>query len=102
MVNDKFLNKFDSTKAAGPDGYSSCFFKKASDVIGTDICLVVSKFFVSGKILGEINATLIALVPKIDVPNKVSDFSHVACYNVLYKYISKIITNRIKEGFSKV
>nr|GEX23297.1 RNA-directed DNA polymerase, eukaryota, reverse transcriptase zinc-binding domain protein [Tanacetum cinerariifolium] len=54
------------------------------------------------RILGEINATLIALVPKIDTPNKVSDFRPIACCNVLYKCISKIITNRIKEGLSKV
>nr|GEU44071.1 hypothetical protein [Tanacetum cinerariifolium] len=54
------------------------------------------------KILGEINATLIALVPKMDTPNKVSNFRPIACCNVLYKCISKILTNRIKNGLNKV
>ncbi|GKE94533.1 hypothetical protein Tco_1579388 [Tanacetum coccineum] len=49
--------------------------QKAWDIIGTDICLAMREFFVSGRILGEINATLIALVPKIDIPNKVSDLA---------------------------
>ncbi|GJS30237.1 hypothetical protein Tco_0490857, partial [Tanacetum coccineum] len=55
----------DSNKASGPDGFSSEFFKKAWGVIGNDVCLAVKEFFNSGKILGEINATLIALIPKI-------------------------------------
>ncbi|GJT86252.1 RNA-directed DNA polymerase, eukaryota, reverse transcriptase zinc-binding domain protein [Tanacetum coccineum] len=43
-----------------------------------------------------------SLVPKIDTPDKVSDFRPIACCNVLYKCISKILTNRIKEGLSKI
>ncbi|GKE79138.1 RNA-directed DNA polymerase, eukaryota, reverse transcriptase zinc-binding domain protein, partial [Tanacetum coccineum] len=78
------------------------FFKKAWRHIGGDVCLAVREFFQNGKILGEINATLIALVPKIDTPNKVSDFNSIACCNVLYKCISKILTKRIKDGLSKV
>nr|GEU49747.1 hypothetical protein [Tanacetum cinerariifolium] len=105
-ISDKEIKEalfdIDSSKAAGPDGYTSCFFKKAWGIIGNDICLAIKEFFITGRILGEINATLIALVPKIDTPNKVSDFRPIACCNVLYKCISKIPTNRIKEGLSKV
>ncbi|GJW14525.1 RNA-directed DNA polymerase, eukaryota, reverse transcriptase zinc-binding domain protein [Tanacetum coccineum] len=54
-----------------------------------------------GKLLGEVNATLIALVPKIDTPDKVSDFRPIAYCNVLYKCISIILTNRIKNGLCK-
>ncbi|GKA67747.1 RNA-directed DNA polymerase, eukaryota, reverse transcriptase zinc-binding domain protein [Tanacetum coccineum] len=92
----------DSTTAASPDGYSSCFFKKAWKCIGKDVCEAIRDFFTNGKLLGEINTTLIALVPKMDTPNKVSDFRPIACCNVLYKCISKILTNRIKDGLSKV
>ncbi|GJR96166.1 RNA-directed DNA polymerase, eukaryota, reverse transcriptase zinc-binding domain protein [Tanacetum coccineum] len=49
-----------------------------------------------GKLLGEVNATLISLVPKIPTPDKISDFKPIACCNVIYKCISKVMTNRIK------
>ncbi|GJS73527.1 hypothetical protein Tco_0706368 [Tanacetum coccineum] len=61
----------DSSKVAGLDRFTSCFFKKSWHCISKDICLGIKEYFNNGKILGEINATLIALVPKIDTPNKV-------------------------------
>ncbi|GJW90404.1 RNA-directed DNA polymerase, eukaryota, reverse transcriptase zinc-binding domain protein [Tanacetum coccineum] len=54
----------DESKAPGPDGYTSAFFKKAWSVIGSDICKAVKEFFRSGRMLGEVNATLISLIPK--------------------------------------
>ncbi|GJZ11353.1 RNA-directed DNA polymerase, eukaryota, reverse transcriptase zinc-binding domain protein [Tanacetum coccineum] len=61
--------------------------KKSWQIIGKHICLEIKEFFSYGKILGEINVTLIALVPKIDTHYKVSDFRFIACCNVLYKGI---------------
>nr|GEV96234.1 reverse transcriptase domain-containing protein [Tanacetum cinerariifolium] len=65
----------------------------------SDVCKAVREFFDSGKILNEINATLIALVPKIQIPAKVSE--PIACCNILYKCITKILTNRKKVGLCK-
>ncbi|GJR49138.1 RNA-directed DNA polymerase, eukaryota, reverse transcriptase zinc-binding domain protein [Tanacetum coccineum] len=92
----------DNDKAPGPDGFTSCFFKKAWNIVGNDVCDAVREFFASGKLLKEVNATMISLIPKMNTPNKVSDFRPIACCNVLYKCISKILTNRIKSGFEKV
>ncbi|GKD56853.1 RNA-directed DNA polymerase, eukaryota, reverse transcriptase zinc-binding domain protein [Tanacetum coccineum] len=89
-------------RAPGPDRYSSLFFKKAWSTVGSDVCFPIKEFFESGQMLGEINATLITLVPKIQTPIKVSDFRPIACCNMLYKCISKIITNRIKSGLKKL
>ncbi|GJZ93434.1 RNA-directed DNA polymerase, eukaryota, reverse transcriptase zinc-binding domain protein [Tanacetum coccineum] len=96
------LFDIDGDKASGPDGFSSEFFKKAWDIIGEDFCSAVKEFFSSGKLLGEINATLIALIPKINSPQKVSEFRPIACCNVMYKCISKVLTNRIKSGLEKI
>ena len=98
----KALFDIDDDKAPGPDGFTSKFFKKAWMVLKDDFCDAVKDFFVSGKLLGEINATLIALVPKSNTPQKVSDFRPIACCNVIYKCISKILTNRIKNALSQV
>nr|GFB55370.1 hypothetical protein [Tanacetum cinerariifolium] len=76
--------------------------EKAWSIVGKDVCLAVKDFFVTGKILREINSTLIALVPKMQTPQKVSDFRPIACCNVLYKCISKINTDRINGCLDKL
>nr|GEX81330.1 hypothetical protein [Tanacetum cinerariifolium] len=40
-------------------------------------------------------------VLKVDIPNKVFEFRPIAFCNVIYKSISKILTNRIKVGLQK-
>ncbi|GJX49273.1 RNA-directed DNA polymerase, eukaryota, reverse transcriptase zinc-binding domain protein [Tanacetum coccineum] len=62
----------------------------------------IKEFFRTGKMLGEINATLISLVPKSQTPQKVSDFRPIACCNVIYKCISKIPTNIIKSALNQI
>ena len=77
-VSDEEINnamfQINDNKAPGPDGYSSSFYKKAWGVIGADVCKAVKEFFVNGKMLSELNSTLITLVPKIPIPCKVTDF----------------------------
>ncbi|GKB02678.1 probable L-cysteine desulfhydrase, chloroplastic [Tanacetum coccineum] len=92
----------DNDKAPGPDGFTSYFFKKTWSIVGQDTCEAIKEFFNTGKLLKEVNATLISLIPKVNTSNKVYDCRPIACCNVLYKCISKILTNRIKSGLDKV
>ena len=87
----------DDSKAPGPDGFSSRFFKVAWDIIGSDVCAAVSSFFESGTMLREINCTIIALVPKVPNPGSMHDYRPISCCNTIYKCISKIIAARIKH-----
>nr|GEW59701.1 hypothetical protein [Tanacetum cinerariifolium] len=84
-------------KAPGLDGYTVAFFKDAWDIVADDFVAAVSEFFTNGKILKELNHTIIALIPKVSSPTRVNDYRPISCCNVMFKCISKIIANRIKE-----
>lgn len=82
-------------KAPGPDGFPGGFFKKNWDTFGDDVTSTISKFLEKRLILREFNHTSVILIPKkFHVPTVV-DFRPIACTNVVYKVITKIITNRM-------
>ncbi|XP_031287107.1 uncharacterized protein LOC116145808 [Pistacia vera] len=83
-------------KASGPDGFTSLFFKRAWDIIGTDFRDAVRHFFATNEMPRCVNATRIALVPKVESPSRMTDFRPISCCNVLYKCISTVIVNRFK------
>lgn len=82
-------------KSPGPDGYTSGFYKAGWSTIGKEVCIAIQSFFRSGKLLKEVNDTLIIVVPKKYCPKYVSDYMPIACCIVLYKAIVKILTNRL-------
>ncbi|XP_074305757.1 uncharacterized protein LOC141640979 [Silene latifolia] len=93
----KALFSIDKNKSPGPDGYSSGFFKQAWGIIQQDFTRAVADFFRTGKLLKEINSTVIALIPKKENANTVLEYRPISCCNTIYKTISKILPNRLKK-----
>ncbi|GJY14654.1 hypothetical protein Tco_0385076 [Tanacetum coccineum] len=60
--------------APGPDGYTTCFFKNAWVMVGDEVYDDVKEFFKIDKLLKEVNATIISLIPKIPTPLQFSNF----------------------------
>ncbi|XP_071714639.1 uncharacterized protein [Rutidosis leptorrhynchoides] len=89
-------------KASAPDGYTSTIFKKSWDIVGRDVYHAVKEFFCNGQLLKEINHTIITLLPKVESPSKVNDCRPISYCNVIYKCISKIITNKIKGALDVI
>ncbi|XP_022015014.1 uncharacterized protein LOC110914533 [Helianthus annuus] len=98
----KAMFSIGNDKAPGPDGFTAAFFKNAWPLIGNDIVNAIKDFFDTGNLLRELNHTLIVLIPKVPTPMVVTDFRPIACCNVLYKCISKIIADRIKGGLNEI
>ncbi|KAL2231023.1 UNVERIFIED_CONTAM: Transposon TX1 uncharacterized protein [Sesamum indicum] len=55
-------------KAPGPDGYSSGFYKAAWPVVGAEVTRAVLEFFSTGRLLKQVNSTVLALIPKVHTP----------------------------------
>ncbi|XP_022015024.1 uncharacterized protein LOC110914542 [Helianthus annuus] len=89
-------------KAPGPDGFTAAFFKSAWPIVGNDVSKAVIDFFDTGHLLKELNHTLIVLVPKVPSPSVVTDYRPIACCNVIYKCISKIIADRLKGVLANI
>ncbi|KAL0294829.1 UNVERIFIED_CONTAM: hypothetical protein Sangu_3209500 [Sesamum angustifolium] len=68
-VVDEFVSFYQrllgEDKAPGPDGYSSGFYKAAWPVIGDEVVKAILEFFTTGRLLKQVNTTLLALIPKI-------------------------------------
>ncbi|GKE66987.1 hypothetical protein Tco_1521148, partial [Tanacetum coccineum] len=58
------LFDIEDDKALRPDGFTSKFFKASWSIMGDDLFAAVNEFFISGKMVRELNTTLISFVPK--------------------------------------
>ena len=73
------------------------FFQKFWHVMGESVINAVLDYFNSGVMDPAINYTHIVLIPKIKSPEKMSDFRPISLCNVIYKIISKVLANRLKQ-----
>ena len=85
------------TKAPGPDGMTPNFFQKFWHILKADIIQAIKSFFHSSYMLNAVNHTIISLIPKVENPTEIKQFRPISLCNVLYKIISKILSNRLKK-----
>ena len=90
------------TKAPGLDGMNALFYQKFWHVMGETITMAVLDFLNSGNMVPDINHTNFVLIPKVKNPEKMSDFRPISLCNVIYKIISKVLANRLKQVLPQI
>jgi hypothetical protein len=76
------------------------FFKTYWEVVKHDIYGVVEDSRRSASILKALNAIMITLIPKENEAITLDRYRPIALCNVVYKIISKVISNRLKPLLS--
>ena len=86
-----------SFKSLGPYGFNGGFYKASWDVIGPLVCSAIQEFFKTVKLSRFYGETKIVILPKIENPEKPSDFRPISCCNVVYKTMTKLLCSRSKD-----
>ena len=84
-------------KAPGPDGFGSYFYKDAWHIVGDEVIAAILDMLQNGKLLKEVNHTVITLIPKTKCPKDVSEFRPISCCNTIYKCITKVLCGRLRQ-----
>ncbi|XP_028067839.1 uncharacterized protein LOC114270505 [Camellia sinensis] len=90
------VKNINSFKAPGRDGFQAIFYQKFWDVISTNVCGFIKNCFQEKHIPPVVNQTLIALIPKTNIPENITQFHPISMCNVSYKILSKLLVNRIR------
>ncbi|KAA3468762.1 reverse transcriptase [Gossypium australe] len=95
------LREMGPTNTPGYDGFYVVFFQKFWHIIGHDVAKYYLEVLNRDISLNEVNFTNIILIPKVSDANMMSLFRPISLCSVLYKIISKTITNRLKMVFNQ-
>lgn len=86
----------------GPDDFTLSFFKYTWEVVGKEVILAVKHFFQSSRLLRETNTTFVTLIPKVLETESLKDYRPISLCNLLYKFITKIMANKLKKVVSSI
>ena len=65
--------------------------------MGDSVIAAVMDYLHLGFMVLDINNNNIVLIPKVKQPKKMSNFQPISLCNVIYKIISKVLANRLKQ-----
>lgn len=65
-------------------------------MVGKEVIIAIQHFFQIGRMLREINATFITIIPKVLEADSFKDYRPISLCNLLYKFITKVLANGLK------
>ena len=78
-------------KGTGLYGLPVLFYKAYWPIVGKVVVKAIQSFFMSGRLLKEVNKTFIMLIPKSQSPTSLNHFKPISLCNVVYKTIAKLL-----------
>lgn len=90
-------------KAPGPDGFTSVFYRTCWPIIKAGIMKALAQFHSNhSNNFDSLNAALVALLPKRDTAQNISDFRPISLIHSFAKLISKILSLRLAAKMDRL
>ncbi|CAN1125969.1 LINE-1 reverse transcriptase homolog [Linum perenne] len=96
------LKKMGPLKAPGKDGFHPVFFQKCWDVVGPNMEEFVKRCFYDPSTIEAVNDTVLVLLPKVSLPERITQFRPIGLCNVVYKLVTKCLANRIQGSMASL
>ncbi|XP_016669954.1 uncharacterized protein [Gossypium hirsutum] len=91
------FNQMDPQKAPGIDGIFGSFFKDHWQTVGKYVLKLCHDILKRRNNVACLNKTLLIMIPKVNELCVMANFRPISLYRVIYKIISKVLANRLKE-----
>ena len=78
------------------------FWQFAWDFVKADVMCFFKKFYENGKFVKILNANFMVLIPKKVGAEALGDFRLISLVGSLYKWLAKVLANRLKKVVGKV
>ncbi|CAM8990804.1 unnamed protein product [Rhodiola kirilowii] len=89
-------------KAPGIDGFPALFYQRFWEKIKSSVIQEVNVFWAEGRLDGNINRTLITLIPKKKDAERIEDWRPISLCTVAVKIITKILASRLQHILDQV
>ena len=98
----KALKGFSGNKAPKPDGFSMAFWQSSWGFVKEEVMGFFREFHDHNCFVKSLNATFIVLIPKKGGTEDLRDFRPISLVGSLYKWLAKVLANRLKLLVGKV
>ena len=89
-------------KALGLDGFTMTFWQFAWDFVKEEVMSFFREFYEHSKFVKRLNATFLVLIPKKVGAEDLRDFRPISLVGSLYKWLAKVLANKLKKVVGKV
>ena len=96
------LKDLNGDKAPRSYGFTVALWQSSWDIVRGEVIRMFRDFFANGKFVPNINSTFLVLIPKKRGVEDLMDFRPISLVGSLYKLLSKVLANRLKNVISKV